>query len=731
MKTNLKGSRGVKALLLLHGEKVAIAVVGLLALWFVYDSFTLPKLEPQYQASNLREQINQTNLELQRAEWPSPDSELASEVRYAQPIAQAVANEVNSKAYEISTALAQPVVAPTVLRVDPPVLNATDVRAIGGSGLFAFVDEELQKKWQVEQARKQEELQKKQQEEQKRQERMQMEAGRNPQARRGRDVGMEMPGYTEYDPQNPDRRPVEGMMRPAGVPLQGGERIEMAHWAMVVAKVPIREQLKHFQNAFENAKGGYDPTRDFPNYIGYIVQRTEVVAGKPLEWKEVPVYAPQRKSSLNIKMPLNRQGMADKVMAQLYEASREWAGGGPMPDPVDERYTDYVLTFPLPPLVGRDWGADATHPDIPLAIHAPPPEPEMDIPLAQGQPTGKPEETEEGLTFGVDPSLQPSFPGAGGPMMMERSPMNSLMPLPGPGPGPGGMYGGMSRFSREMDEMPRGFGFGRSGEGPGPMGPMASYSAGARSMAQKTTLSRGVDYWLLRFMDFTVEPGKKYKYRVKLILRDPNFGVDKNFLAPAVLDRKQSIARYVDDWSEPSPTVGIPLAGSVRLAEAKPKSEKLYNDEPSVNLLVESFELDSQGAPIQAAKELKDFRRGFVANTVQDARYLEADGRSTNLMKSFKFFTGITLLDVRGGDRLARDVNAPARALLMGPAGDLYVRNELDDKPMVEYYRLLFAEPDKRRGRGEEDMLQPFGEFPGPGPGPGPGMRPGPRRSGR
>jgi len=724
MKTNLKGSRGAKALLLLHGEKVAMVVVGLLALWFVYDSFTLPKLESQYQASNLREQINQTNLQLQQTEWPPPDSQQAAEVRYAQPIAQVMASEVNSKAYEISTAMAPAVVAPTILRVDPPVLNAIDVRATGGSGLFAFVDEELLKKWQVEQARKQEELQKKQQEEQKKQQ-AQMDSGRNPQNRRGRDAGMETPAYSEYfDPQNPDRRPVEGMMRPAGVPLQGGERIEMAHWAMVVAKVPVREQLKHFQNAFENAKGGYDPTRDFPNYIGYIVQRTEVVAGKPLEWKEVPVYAPQRKSSLNIKMPLNGQGMADKVMAQLYEASREWAGGGPMPDPVDERYTDYVLTFPLPPLVGRDWGTEATHPEIPLSIHAPPPEPEMDMPMVQGQPTAKAEDSEEGLTFGVDPSLQPAFPGPGGAMMMERSPLSPMMPRM-PGPGPGAMYGGMPGFSREMGEMPRGFG--RLAEGP-----MASYSAGTRSMAQKTTLSRGVDYWLLRFMDFTVEPGKKYKYRVKLILRDPNFGVDKSFLAPAVLDRKQSIARYVADWSEPSPTVGIPLAGSVRLAEAKPKSEKLYNDEPSVSLMVESFELDSQGAPIQAAKELKDFRRGFVANTVQDARYLEPDGRATNLRKSFKFLTGITLLDIRGGDRLARDVNAPARALLMGPAGDLYLRNELDDKPTVEYYRLLFAEPDKRRGRGEEEMMQPFGEYPGRGPGPGPGLpRAGPLRGGR
>ena len=29
-------------------------------------------------------------------------------------------------------------------------------------------------------------------------------------------------------------------------------------------------------------------------------------------------------------------------------------------------------------------------------------------------------------------------------------------------------------------------------------------------------------HWLLRFFDFSVEPGKKYKYRVRLVMLDPN-----------------------------------------------------------------------------------------------------------------------------------------------------------------------------------------------------------------
>ena len=61
----------------------------------------------------------------------------------------------------------------------------------------------------------------------------------------------------------------------------GDERIEKAFWAMVVAKVPIKEQLKLYRDAFENTRGGFDPQYDFPRYAGYFVERAEVRPGKP------------------------------------------------------------------------------------------------------------------------------------------------------------------------------------------------------------------------------------------------------------------------------------------------------------------------------------------------------------------------------------------------------------------------------------------------------------------
>jgi len=55
MATNLKGKGRFVSLLLLHGEKIAIGVVGLVALWIVYKSFKVDKLDAKFQANMLDE----------------------------------------------------------------------------------------------------------------------------------------------------------------------------------------------------------------------------------------------------------------------------------------------------------------------------------------------------------------------------------------------------------------------------------------------------------------------------------------------------------------------------------------------------------------------------------------------------------------------------------------------------------------------------------------------------
>ena len=54
MKANLKGLGGIKGLVLLHGEKLAMALVALVALYFIYSSLNLPSLDDTRQADDLQ-----------------------------------------------------------------------------------------------------------------------------------------------------------------------------------------------------------------------------------------------------------------------------------------------------------------------------------------------------------------------------------------------------------------------------------------------------------------------------------------------------------------------------------------------------------------------------------------------------------------------------------------------------------------------------------------------------
>jgi hypothetical protein len=264
-----------------------------------------------------------------------------------------------------------------------------------------------------------------------------------------------------------------------------------------------------------------------------------------------------------------------------------------------------------------------------------------------------------------------------------------------------------------------GAGHGMGGPEAGGMGVSGGISASGR-----TDLPREVDHLLLRFFDFTVEPGKQYQYRVKIAIADPNHTIlpESGALDPAVLDRrskdKTSWTRAAKDWSDPSRTVGIPTgAGTVHVAEAKLPSGKTANDEPAVKLIAESFDVEpADGSAIHFAPEA-EFRRGAVVNMKGKMRYTGDNDRWIDTKDNHELHTGLTVLDIEGADKTVRDMTAPTRVLLMDPAGNFTIHNELDDAPDVEYLRVLFD--DKPRN--------PMGVPGGAEFGPEGGRRGGPR----
>src|SRR3954470_9838936 len=86
MATNLKGKGRFASLLLLHGEKIAIAVFGLVALWFVYKSFKIDKLGDNFQADKLQSEVTQTGSEIKDFTWQKAVAEHPDKVKKVQPI---------------------------------------------------------------------------------------------------------------------------------------------------------------------------------------------------------------------------------------------------------------------------------------------------------------------------------------------------------------------------------------------------------------------------------------------------------------------------------------------------------------------------------------------------------------------------------------------------------------------------------------------------------------------
>lgn len=652
--TDPTGLGRLKALAFLHCEKVVFGLVSMLTMLILYKSITLPRLAEEFQAAALQDSILQTKNAIANYQWD--DAVATGHVKQFHSVALVSDLIVKSELYEPKRgfSLNSLVVVPAATRTDPPILNASDVYATGGTGLFAFIDEEVRKHRQFESAVREEE---RIQRERQRQQTAERAGATGPKRPEG--VGSD-PSAQVYDPDHPKRRPVgDTSVRMPGVLLQGDERIERANWACVVALVPVREQLNLYLDSFEQARG-HNVNHDFPRYLGFLVERAEVERGKELVWQHVPLYDGQQKSvAENAALSIGpRHGIGTAVVDKLYATAALLWAGGPSTDVVDEQFTNRALTLPLPPLVGRDWGKNATHPKLRLN-------------------SAELEAGAESLADDQPSSFASGFGNSGAGL-----PMRPSMQFAGNVPGPYGTGPGSRRYS--------------GGRG----GSSTNYPGGVESNASDASsiLPIGVDYYLLRFFDFTVERGRKYKYRVKLAIADPNYDMPTNMLSPEVLDRQADAAksnrgrktsfRLTDDWSAPSPTVGIPIGGSIRLAGVKLASPEKFNDEPSASLLIEAFAIDEKGNAMKAATEEQNFRRGSVANLVKDTEYLGPG--YIDYREDFRFFTGMTLLDIDGGEKLTRDFSAPSRILLMGPTGQLYIRREVDDEPFVEQHRMLF-----------------------------------------
>ncbi len=426
--------------------------------------------------------------------------------------------------------------------------------------------------------------------------------------------------------------------RPATRDVAQGRRGQ--RWAVITGLVPVREQVQAFEEFFRD-RIKPNPEPDVPEYIYYRVERAEVD----------PYVSPSDPDQLKWTT-LN-------LRAALAATEKTWSATAP--EVVDERFLHPQLVFPLGPKVVEERDRAAMYPGEEAGLWgeevAHPPQ----IPLKQRHLEDEPD-PEDSAEPGPDDPWDGPIRGEGGAGYPRTTP-GARRPAP-------------PRFME-------GEGMRRPGVG------MGDYAGEEMGLYDRTP-----DYLLFRFFDYTVQPGKSYRYRVRLMLANPNFKLDPKYLADPELAKRQWIEK--DRWSEPTPVITVPrdahvLAGGVHTLIRE-------TDDPSGTVAIVKWR-EETGEEVH-----KDFRvtRGqlldYPGTVIRDPRRTRepvADARLLDPRKDVReeepekvdFVTGILALDLKGGSRLPgrdRSMTEPGRILVVDEDGTLRTLSEAQDKREYE-----------------------------------------------
>jgi len=504
-------------------------------------------------------------------------------------------------------------------------------------------------------------------------------------------------------------------------PETGGMGMKGERWVVITGAIDWDNQVKSYEDAFKDTLP-IAQRFDWPMYTYYRVERAEVNPQDPNPPKDEDF------------KPVNVRKMAELV----YEMGGMYGGGGPGGGSesqfVDPYYTQVPVApnvrvpfvFPLPSLVTGTWGPEVGHPRIPA--------PDLSLrdsgplgprgrlgPRGAGTLDGGPGSAAPGKTQPDDGTGKAGEP-AGSPKRPARPAAIEEPDEPEPllGVGPTGAGGDMGRPSGGMGPRPgmvpfsgptgpagRGMGPGFTGPGGRPM--TGSSDAGSGFAARPygggdyggdMTAVQSPKYLLFRFFDYTVQPGRYYQYRVQLWLANPNYGLPPQYLENEGLAQQDHLRT---PFSAPTATVPVPLDSRVLLAPAKPKDaaagmvgilavhlnmvdgmeafhEVTAGRGQLLNYLKQKFEQGTgpggdMGGPMVLGRGRPPFRPG-------------ADLLGAPILVDYT--TEAVLLDFSGGNVLPgrdRDLLEPQSVLMADQAGNLIVREEMDDQP--DYYRFV------------------------------------------
>jgi hypothetical protein len=429
-----------------------------------------------------------------------------------------------------------------------------------------------------------------------------------------------------------------------------------------------------------------------------------------------------------------------------------WAGE--CAECVHKEHLNYFLTMPLPPVLLRDYRQIAKHPLTPFsdeakaAAAAPPASGGGDYPAGGGAPGGGSPYGGGGSPYGGAPGG--GYPTGGGSPSGGGAPPGSSgggSPYGGGMPSGGGSpYGGGAPPGSSGSGNPYGGGGAGGGTGGGTTG------GGMAGMTPPKTAQKVTKHLLVRFYDFEVEPGRSYKYRVRLLVEDVNYPENPaaapalSSLRPDTLKRIYELKAADDvaaekakpgtkvtrsfsrqtEWSDSSPAIRVAHPFNAYIADSKIM--------PAREADIVAVEWDAKRAVDVPKREMKAVRGTVFSGTVKSnptgtkgAEIIHPLTKAVVIDEKYRFNAVATVLDLLPGEQLGMsDRKDPLQAMgelcVLDPAtGEIKISNEFESFEPFRMYS--FVEEIEAAGKIAEASRKSDQNSGASGPGAGrPGM---------
>lgn len=421
---------------------------------------------------------------------------------------------------------------------------------------------------------------------------------------------------------------------------------KLAPYVVLTGLIPVKKQLEEYDRTFQGASLR-DGGIDTPRWNSYRIERSEVVPGAAEKW-----------------VPIDMKVVAKQYSAQWLRLQPEPALGPFTLSPEIELRDKTVLPIPfcspLPQLADGSWGFKGLHPwfiDMML----------RDAAKRKAKEKADREAVPDDVFSGA--GQQPGMASMGDPALLGSGAMSgSAMTMPDGSMGPGGMGSGNAR-----------------------------------------QLIDGVEYRLFRFVDFSVLPGRQYRYRVRLVCWNPNLNLPTRHLADVALAKKPTLESPVSDPTAPAVVpdgkqlLAMPLRKDF-LRKLKPGMVPMMvlGEKPKSGTLSLRALIGEYGgvANIDPKSEKKGDKRSFGDTLLTERVLLDARGDRQDRAE---------ILQTTAAGKLPPPVPEPFEMIFLRPDGTFEFASAAESQPQIERYRAT-SPPELGLAPPQMPVGQPTGE---------------------